>query len=106
VNQNACSSAGGVERLVKLLDPANEETLLEMAAGAICALCETNDPNKDRFREHKGLEPLVKLLDHQCDSVKLNAAKALCHLAENDENLRIIPEMSGALEKLVKLLSQ
>jgi len=44
------------------------------------------------------------LLVHGCDAVKLNAAKALCHLAENEENRRIIRELGG-LEKLVQLLS-
>lgn len=104
VNQVTYCEAGGIAGLVKLLNPVNEETLLEMAAGAICALCENCDQNKDKFREDKGLEPLIALLEHPCDAVKLNSAKALCHLSENEENRRIIRELEG-LDKLVRLLS-
>jgi len=104
VNQVAFCEAGGAGGIVGLLHAESDETLLEMAAGAACALCEGCDQNKDRFREEKGLQPLIGLLDHNSDSVKLNSAKALCHLSENEENRRIVREMGG-LDRLVKLLS-
>jgi len=103
VNQNHANEVGGVGALVGLLRATNDEVLLEMAAGAVCALCEQCEQNKDRFREELGLQPLIVLLDHDANSVKLNAAKALCHLSENEENRRIIRELGG-LDKLVKLL--
>jgi len=104
VNQTAYRDANGLPGLVKLLEPTNEDTLLEMAAGAICALCEGNQQNKDSFRECQGIQPLIELLEHKTDTVRLNAAKALCHLAENHENRSIIRTLGG-LEKLVKLLA-
>jgi hypothetical protein len=104
VNQIHASEVGGVSALVGLLGPDNDETLLEMAAGAVCALCESCDQNKDRFREELGLQPLIVLLDHESETVKLNAAKALCHLSENEENRRIIRELGG-LDRLVNLLA-
>lgn len=104
VNQSAYRDAEGIKGLVQLMKPENEESLLEMAAGAICALCEQCEQNKNSFREHEGLHTLIGLLEHTSDAVKLNAAKALCHLAENDGNRRIIRELGG-IEKLTKLLS-
>jgi len=104
VNQTAYRDADGLKGLVKLLIPTNEDTLLEMAAGAICALCEGSQQNKESFRECQGIQPLIELLEHKTDSVRLNAAKALCHLAENHENRSIIRTLGG-LEKLVKLLA-
>merc|ERR1719356_1231448 len=98
--QIAFQDANGLEQVVRVLKPCNSEVLLEMAAGAVCALCEGCDPNKDKFREEGGLEPLISLLDHACDAVKLNAAKALCHLAENEVNRKIVRELGG-LERLV-----
>merc|ERR1712139_406780 len=77
VNQSSHREAGGMKCLVQLMQPGHEESLLEMAAGAICALCELRDPNKNKFREEQGLETLVALLDHGSDAVKLNASKAL-----------------------------
>jgi len=103
INQTAYRDANGVLGLVQLLQDKNEETLLVMAAGAICALCENCNQNKESFRECKGLLPLIALLEHQSDAVKLNAAKALCHLSENEDNRRIIRELGG-LDKLVVLL--
>lgn len=103
-NQIAFSEAGGISELVRLLVATNEETLLEMSAGAVCAICEACDQNKARFREDKGLEPLINLLEHPCDTVKLNAAKALCHLSESHENRKIVRELGG-LDKIVKLLA-
>merc|ERR1712139_59582 len=104
INQTAYRDANGLPGLVKLLNPAFEDTLLEMTAGAICALCEGSQQNKESFRECQGIEPLIELLEHKTDSVRLNAAKALCHLAENHENRSIIRTLGG-LEKLVKLLA-
>jgi hypothetical protein len=103
-NQTTFSDIGGLVPLMKVLDPANDETLLEMAAGACKALCEGCMLNRDKIREEGGLEPLLALLTHDTDSVKLNAAKALAQLAENGENRRIIRELGG-LQHLVKLLS-
>mmetsp|Transcript_38668 Transcript_38668/g.103134 ORF Transcript_38668/g.103134 Transcript_38668/m.103134 type:complete len:260 (+) Transcript_38668:85-864(+) len=103
-NQLIFAESGGLQAIIGLLAPGSEETLLELAGGATCALCESNDPNKERFREEGGLEPLIALLVHENDAVKLNSAKALCHLAENEENRKIIRELGG-LEKLVHLLS-
>jgi hypothetical protein len=104
VNQAVFCELGGFSPLVRVLQPTNDETLLEMSAGACCALCEGCAVNKDRVREEQGLEPLIALLSHSCDSVKLNAAKALAHLAENGDNSRIIRHLGG-LERLVHLLS-
>merc|ERR1719240_718652 len=104
VNKVAFRAAGGIGMIVRLVAPLSEDTLLEMAAGAVCALCEGNAENKDAFRENGGLEPFVELLEHPCDTVKLNAAKALCHLAESTDNRTVIRELGG-LDKLVKLLS-
>jgi hypothetical protein len=104
VNQATYREVEGIKGLVNLMQPENEESLLEMAAGAICALCEHCDQNKNAFREHNGLEALVGLLEHDCDAVKLNASKALCHLSENDGNRRIIRELGG-IEKLTRLLA-
>merc|ERR1719265_1541934 len=105
VNQTAYRDASGLPGLVKLLTPTFEDTLLEMAAGAICALCEGSQQNKESFRESQGIQPLIELLEHKTDTVRLNAAKALCHLAENHENRSIIRTLGG-LDKLVKLLAQ
>jgi len=102
-NQISFAEAGGIAALVGLLDHDNDESVLEMAAGAVCAVAENCDRNKDQFREEKGLHPLIALLDYVCDTVKLNAAKALSHLSENEENRRIIRELGG-LDRLVKLL--
>jgi HEAT repeat protein len=104
VNQTAYRDANGLPGLVKLLVPDNEDALLEMAAGAICALCEGSQQNKESFRECQGIQPLIELLEHKTDTVRLNAAKALCHLSENHENRTIIRTLGG-LEKLVKLLA-
>jgi hypothetical protein len=104
INQTAYRDANGLPGLVKLLIPTNEDTLLEMAAGAICALCEGSQQNKESFRECAGIQPLIELLEHKTDSVRLNAAKALCHLADNHEN-RLTIRQQGGLDKLVKLLA-
>jgi len=105
VNQIAFCETGGVSGIVKLLNPQNDSTLLEQAAGAICALCEGCERNKDRFREEEGLAPLIHLLGHSCDHVKLNSAKALCHLAENETNRKIIRDLNG-IAPLLELLAR
>merc|ERR1719326_436273 len=68
VSQSNYRDAGGMEKLTALLSPTNDDTLLEMAAGAICALCEGCDANKVAFRESKGIEPLIDLLDHRSET--------------------------------------
>jgi len=94
----------GIQGIIKVLESECEDYLLEMAAGVVCVLCEGSDENKDRLRAHSGLQPLIHLLEHQCDEVRLNVAKALCHLAENKENRRMIRELGG-LQQLVQLLA-
>merc|ERR1712100_952998 len=74
-NQKAFRDAGGMPALVKVLNPKYDAVLLEMAAGCICALCESFD-----------------------------STKALAQLAENAENKALIRELMG-IDKLVKLLS-
>merc|ERR1712216_477664 len=98
-NQQKFEAEGGISALVRLLTIRGDENLLEHAAGAVCALCANCSENKDAFREETGLPPLIRLLDHEADTVKLNAAKALAHLSENDENRRLIRELGG-LDKL------
>merc|ERR1719389_881087 len=103
--------------LVKVLNPKYDAVLLEMAAGCICALCESFDSNKVAVRECEGLRPLIELLEYgaipqsekaqsveRSLDVQLNTAKALAQLAENAENKALIRELMG-IEKLVKLLS-
>jgi len=102
--QMAYFEAGRLGGLATLLHSSSDDTLLEMAAGAICALCENCTPVKEGFRECGGLESLILLLDHKNDSVKLNSAKALCHLSECDKNRDIIRQLGG-LDKIVRLLS-
>merc|ERR1712086_273876 len=102
--QGAFCEVSGISVMARLLQPTNDDTLLEMVAGAICALCEGSEQNKMQFREDHGLEPLIRLLDHKAEAVQLNSAKALCHLSETEENRRIIRELGG-LDKLVKLLA-
>lgn len=113
VNQKAFRDAGGMPALVKMHNAQYDVTLLEMAAGALCALCEGFDSNKVAVRECDGVQPLIELLEYgtvkagaeRVLDVRLNAAKALMHLAENAENKALIRELGG-LEKLVKLLSK
>merc|ERR1711924_32903 len=74
-----------------------------MAAGCICALCESFDSNKVAVRECDGLKPLIELLEYgnvqqfentrsleRSLDVQLNTAKALAQLAENAENKALI----------------
>merc|ERR1712232_145942 len=103
-NQVAFSEIGGIGIISKLLLQSNDEMLLEMAAGAICVLCDGCAQSKTQFRDDHGIMPLIRLLGHSCDAVKLNSAKALCHPAEADDNRKIIRELGG-LDKLVRLLS-
>jgi len=105
VSQDAFRQIDGFSTLVKLLNPSNDDMMLEMLAGSICALCDGNDENKHNFRTCKGIEPLIDLLEHGHQTVQLHAAKALCHLAENNENRNIIRN-HGGLDKLVKLLAK
>merc|ERR1712046_305407 len=58
-NQTVFCEAGGIAALVGLLDQSNDETLLEMAAGAVCAVAAECERNKDQFREENGLRPLI-----------------------------------------------
>jgi len=117
VNQKAFRDAGGMPALVKVLNPKYDAVLLEMAAGCICALCESFDSNKVAVRECDGLKPLIELLEYgnvqqfentrsleRSLDVQLNTAKALAQLAENAENKALIRELMG-IDKLVKLLS-
>jgi len=105
VSQDVFRQSQGLSTLAKLLNPSNDDMTLEMVAGSICALCEGNDENKRGFRSCQGIQPLIELLEHGHQTVQLHAAKALCHLAENNENRNLIRN-HGGLDKLVKLLAK
>ncbi|EGD77746.1 hypothetical protein PTSG_12803 [Salpingoeca rosetta] len=94
---------GGLEPLVRLLNPAADTLLLEGVTGAIWKTAYDAD-NIAEYSRLKAVEQLVALLRSSSEAVLMNVAGALGQLATNTDSCRLV-RTAGGVEPLINLLT-
>ena len=79
-NQQLVQEAGGVPKMVQLLQSSSAPEVKNRAAEAIAAACSQNRDNRLDALQNNALEPLVKMLDAGSVQTQESAANALANV--------------------------
>jgi len=88
-NQQLVKDAGGVQRMVQMLQADNTPEVKTKAADAIAAACAQNRDNRVEALQANALEPLVRMLEAGNVQTQESAANALANV--------IIPRAGGGI---------
>lgn len=94
-NQQLVQEAGGVPKMVQLLQSSSAPEVKNRAAEAIAAACSQNRDNRLDALQNNALEPLVKMLDAGSVQTQESAANALANVIIPREGAGEQPEESG-----------
>ncbi|XP_014220319.1 armadillo repeat-containing protein gudu [Trichogramma pretiosum] len=106
-NRDALKNAGGIPKLIKLLNATYEPLLVNipLVIGELAQNQWCMDEINDEEHRNDGVRLVWSLLKHQSDAVKTNACLALVHCVKHAKNsAEMVRAFVGGLELVVSLL--